>query len=252
MGRDAIVKIRGKVLAPKKHLRDRDKWIDCEVEKKVPGLTAGEMASLEWKLAVRDKHNRIIILIIPITFDTTRRLSMGFDIMVQCAPANFEALSDLQVFSLLRGFVPAWATPDPAVLAQAQMLDTLNQIGASSKPQPGSGQKSEPKHEEVKPNETCDDVMLDGYVETEKTAPKKETVCLTLVFYGDGCKLTWKDRTVPKGMFSREGQLFEITRQGKSIGVVAVKCVSDTTVEFTLIDGCLPESGDSIRPVKQA
>ena len=97
--------------------------IICQEEKTCVGLEPGGY-SLEWGVWSRDKKNRMMFIIIPINFSSTRLSVAANHLMVQSGCIG--GMSDQQVFSLLRGFVPAWATPDPAVMMQQQVVNNLS------------------------------------------------------------------------------------------------------------------------------
>ena len=90
----------------------------------MPGLTPGEMSNIESRVTSRDKHNKLIIVVIPISWDSTRVTCAGSAIMVQTPPLGFCNLPDTQAFAYLRGFLQSWATPDMAVIV-AQNMPTL-------------------------------------------------------------------------------------------------------------------------------
>lgn len=87
---------------------------------KIPTLSAGAYG-LEWGVRSRDKHNRLQLVVIPISWTSGRSSSATNQAMVQRSPLGSENFSDQEWFACLRGFVPAWATLDPAFLAQQQL-----------------------------------------------------------------------------------------------------------------------------------
>lgn len=93
----------------------------------LPYLTPGRIHTLEWIVQSKDKHNRLTIVFIPFNWSSKRTNSMANHVMVQMAPQGWEMMNELQVYACLRGFVPAWATPDPAILAQQQFTQPQQQ-----------------------------------------------------------------------------------------------------------------------------
>lgn len=95
--------------------------------------------------------------------------------MVQQAPTGFEALSDQVAFAYLRGFVPAWASPDPAVLMQQQMVNGggITQPQSSTQPQAQTMPEPEPTQPVV--------IKADGVLRAMAIIqPKPKTVKVTL------------------------------------------------------------------------
>lgn len=99
--------------------------VDEEYQATVPGLSIGEMAGLEWRVLSKDQHNNLRLVAIPINWNSNRSNSINFSVLVQQAPVGFESMTDLMVFAHLRGFEPAWASPDPAVFVRQKMVNDL-------------------------------------------------------------------------------------------------------------------------------
>lgn len=99
----------------------------------LPDLPANPY-TFEWGVWSRDKHNRLILVIIPISWSSVRKSAESFNLMVQTAPPGWWEMSEVMMFAQLRGFVSAWATPDMAVLAQEQALQNM-QASALSGPE---------------------------------------------------------------------------------------------------------------------
>ena len=78
--------------------------------------------SLEWGVVSKDRHNRLTLIIIPINWSSRRSSQTTNYLMVQSAPAGFEAMPKEMVFAYLRGFVPSWAMPDPSVVASQAVV----------------------------------------------------------------------------------------------------------------------------------
>lgn len=117
-----IWKIRKVVLTPD---HGKTEWLAELVEGKgyavaIPRLRAGSYG-LEWGVLSHDKRNRLMLIIIPINWSSNRSTSATNHAMVQVAPGNCGGFNDQQWFALLRGFVPAWASFDPAFVAQQNM-----------------------------------------------------------------------------------------------------------------------------------
>jgi hypothetical protein len=151
---NTMIDTRCKVLLPKKHTHDKDRWEERTLPISFAGLAPGKMAKLEWKLAVNDGRRTVSIVFIPLTFSFERKLSFGFSFMVQQALPDFDRIpntieGDHLAFAYLRGFVPAWASLDPAELLRQKMVNDI--IGAQPQPvQPQSIQsQSQSRREEV-------------------------------------------------------------------------------------------------------
>lgn len=118
----AIRNILEVVLSPD---HGKTEWSAEQVEGKgytvdLPTLPSGSYG-LEWLVVSKDKHNKLMLIIIPINWNSRRATGATNHAMVQHPPLESESFSDQQWFALLRGFVPAWASFDPAFLAQQQM-----------------------------------------------------------------------------------------------------------------------------------
>ena len=116
-----INKIQKVVLSPD---HGKTEWPADQIEGKgyfvpIPNLLAGGYG-LEWGVTSKDKHNRLLLVIIPINWSSTRSSSATNHAMVQMAPMGYENFSDQQWYACLRGFVPAWATVDPSYAALVQ------------------------------------------------------------------------------------------------------------------------------------
>lgn len=261
----AMVNTRCRVLLPKRRPKDKDVWEEQTMLIPVTALAAGEMASLEWKLAVRDKKNTIRIIIIPITWTSERRLAMGTDVMVQQAMPDFDRIpntvgGDHLAFAYLRGFIPGWASPDPATLAALQMQSAEQGAGQSD------GRLREEVHPE--PESRREEVRRpvregrDGTVKVEITGNGKRTevveqqvmkVCIHFWSKDGKTRLTWSDQVVPKAWVDelcREAQCVNITRCGEIVATGEAKAITGG-IEIHLYRGELPQPGDSIEIVEE-
>lgn len=121
----------------------------------IPFLDPGGYA-FEWRVTSRDEHKKLIIIFIPISWNSTRSNSVVQQIMVQSAPEECWNFTDEQWVSMLSpAFQPATALPDPGYLAKrAAQQQTLRQMAAQpvpdSKPQPAPVPKVEPEPEKAK------------------------------------------------------------------------------------------------------
>jgi len=99
---------------------------------------------LEWAVESRDKQNRMMLLVIPITWNSVRSSSITNQVGVQHVPLIAVNFNDQQWFALLRGFVSAEATLDVGYLTQQKLVD---QIMTNQQPVPKPSpvvQKPEP------------------------------------------------------------------------------------------------------------
>lgn len=87
----------------------------------IPKLKRGSLG-LEWGVTSKDKHNRLLLIVIPINWNSHRSSSSTNQAMMQQEPPGSENFTDQQWFGWLTGFVPASATWDPAFVAKQQML----------------------------------------------------------------------------------------------------------------------------------
>ncbi|MEK7143107.1 MAG: hypothetical protein AAB785_02765, partial [Patescibacteria group bacterium] len=90
----------------------------------LPDLPANPY-TFEWGVWSRDKHNRLILVIIPISWSSVRKSAESFNVMVQRAPPGWREMPEVMMFAQLRGFVSARATPDMAILAAEQALQNM-------------------------------------------------------------------------------------------------------------------------------
>lgn len=106
----------------------------------IPYLPSGGYG-LEWKVTSRDKHNRLMIVFIPISWSSNRTNGVVQQVMVQSAPDGSCDFTDEQWVSMLSpAFQPATALPDPGYLAkraaQRQVLAQMTQPAAPADPPP--------------------------------------------------------------------------------------------------------------------
>lgn len=106
----------------------------------IPYLPSGGYG-LEWKVTSRDKHNRLMIIFIPISWSSNRTNGVVQQVMVQSAPEGSSDFTDEQWVSMLSpAFQPATALPDPGYLAkraaQRQVLAQMTKPAAPADPPP--------------------------------------------------------------------------------------------------------------------
>jgi len=124
----------------------------------IPYLSPG-VYGFEWKVTSKDKHNRLMIIFIPISWSSNRTNGMVQQVMVQSAPEECWNFSDEQWVSLLSpAFQPLTALPDPGYLAKrAVQQQTLNQMtqSAPADPPPAPAPKPtvEPRRPRLRPVE---------------------------------------------------------------------------------------------------
>ena len=115
----------------------------------IPYMEPGARA-FEWKVTSRDKKNRLMIIFIPISWNSNRTNGVVQQIMVQSAPEECWNFSDEQWVSLLSpAFQPLTALPDPGYLAkraaQQQTLNQMTQPASAPTPAPTSKPAIEPR-----------------------------------------------------------------------------------------------------------
>lgn len=181
----------------------------------VPGLNPGGYG-LEWGVRSRDKRGRLMLIIIPITWSALRTSSAANHVMVQAAPSNCDSYNAVQWFAFLRGFVPAWATPDPAVLVAQQMQNQLTQPVQTVRPQP------------ARPR--------------QRVRPVSKTVKLILCLDDEQRSMSCQLDT--SSLFA--GQRLEFRRDGQTVIVAEIDSVDGTAVEASVTAGGWPQSGDRI------
>jgi hypothetical protein len=249
VGNTTVVNTRCKVLLPKKRARDRDEWEERTLPITIAGLTPGEMASGEWILTVHDKKNRVIIVIIPITWTSDRRLAMGSDIMVQQALSDFDCLPDTlegdrKAYAYLRGFIPAWGMPDPSAIAAMEYQNALAQpktgstpanSGATNTPPTGNGSDGTVREEiagsPVKSKTVALELIQVNIYLWALNATKPVVWCAKV----DKC---WYEA------LRKESQCVYLTRGGKRISVGEAQVVDDKIeIHFASKVSVLPDDG---------
>lgn len=233
------------------------KFEDKMIELPAPGLPIGEMSAVEWRVKSRDKHNKLILVVIPISWDSTRTTCVGSSIMVQVAPDNFASLSNLMVFGCLRGFVPAWATVDPALLMQQQLLNGGGKTPTGGTSQPDNDYKPpKPTEYSQPPNGGTANTLsgtgvkslhIDGHIENR---PKCETALITLVVRKDGEWVTFANQSVALPLCVAKYVEF---RRGDTI-VCMAQCAYDNrtkTLNLEIYRGNFPGDGDILEPVQE-
>lgn len=96
----------------------------------IPNLQVGGYG-LEWGITSKDKKNRLMLVIIPINWSSTRVSSATNQTMVQEKPDGCYGFSDAQWYCQLKpgGFIPAKASFDPANVAYQQAATAVsNQV----------------------------------------------------------------------------------------------------------------------------
>jgi len=197
----------------------------------LPTLPAGSYG-LEWGVVSRDKRNRITLVIIPINWSSKRTTGMVNQIMVQNPPLEAEGYSDQMWFSLLRGFVPAWATPDPAFVALQNM---------QNQPQPPIPvvQPDPPKVAPQPPDPTQPVVEIDEEpYRAELTAPSE----VTMVLQGNSIQ------EFPVSIKAKlaKGDRLVFKRAGRFVAEAMVTRVIGHSVEAKITKGGGVRSGDQI------
>ena len=268
---NCMVDTRCKVLLPKKHSHDKDRWEERVLPVSFAGLTPGKMAKLEWKLAVNDGRRTISIVFIPLTFSFERKLSLGFSFMVQQAMPDFDRIpnsveGDHLAFAYLRGFVPAWASLDPAELMRQKMVsDILNSQSQPPsqpvQPQPQAQPDSKPSYQsqpEVKTSPSAN-VNVIGKVKVDnqvKTASQDQPVYakVNVYIWKGNEKKVWQNQTLDISAFQEpltvefwrvmgNGRSEEMVSKGEAEYRENGKCV-----EIHLFQGYdFPSSSDMIR-----
>ena len=245
------VKSLCKVPLPKRRESDKTRYEDRVIDVPTTGLPVGEMSGVEWRVKSRDKHNKLIILIIPISWDSIRTTCAGSAIMVQFAPDGFEDLTNISVFSLLRGFVPAWAAADPAVIAQQQMI-------AQQQPQPQVQVQEQPQvqiQEQIQNNDysqNSEEIQVDGVVgepvSSTITEPSRVTK-VTITVIKDAKYLIWRDQKLDMANFE-SAKFVEFQRDGRYICMATFSYDQRTrNFELKIIRGDFPKAGDQLIPI---
>lgn len=223
-------------------------WLDVPSS----GLPTGEMSGVEWRVKSRDQHNRLVIFIIPISWSSTRTTCTGSAIMVQQAPDGFDSLSNLMVFACLRGFVPAWAIIDPAVLVQQQMVNG----GGIPQPQPilpptPSVQQPQtyqppiqpkPIYQAPKPErgDQLSGVQVDGYVETRVPAKAtRQLSSVTIIVWKGEESQTWRHQVLDLSRY-QAGQIVEFRNGRQVVAAAEVNCVKNDLLEMQIFKGNWP------------
>lgn len=194
-------------------------WIDEEYQAVMPGLPIGEMVGLEWRVLSKDKHNKLRLVVIPISWDSSRTNSINVSVLVQQAPVGLDKMTDLMVFAHLRGFEPAWSSPDPAVFVRQKMVNDLMATPANQIPdrqpidtggdqpvvvQPKTVQSQPQPQTEVKPS-LPQGVSVVGRVQVETTqvenvqaAPQAQPVYakVNVYIWKGNEKRVWQNQTM--------------------------------------------------------
>jgi len=178
--------------------------------------------SLEWGVSSKDKHNRLTLVIIPINWSSQRRSAAANHLMVQEAPLGWEQMSDQQLFAFLRGFVPAWATPDPSVVAQMQMMQPVQIPALEPTPTPA------PATEQAK--------------EDPPQRPIEQPVTLVLL-YGKSRQIVSAGLDMSK---IEPGTVIRFRRDGQLILDACVQTISDNRVVCRASSRNAIQNGDSI------
>lgn len=140
----------------------------------IPYLNPGGYG-FEWKVASRDKHNRLMIIFIPISWSSNRTNSVVQQTMVQSAPESAWNFNDEQWISLISpAFQPATALPDPGYLAkraaQRQVLDQMNQSAPIvDQPKPVCAELPKPAPVVETPRPVCAEPKPERKVERPRT-----------------------------------------------------------------------------------
>lgn len=223
------VKVRG----------NRTEKVICEERKTIIGLEPGGYA-LEWGVWSRDKKNRLMLIIIPICYSSTRVSSAANHVMVQRQQVDIGRLNEfaLQIYLREHGFQPATDGLSPAVMAAQQMGQPQPQPASAMTPQP------QPQPKTVKVETT---VKVDGVVRAEVTTK------VTLVFWKGSARQTFKDQIMVQDCF-HEDQIVEIWRNGQRVGAAEVgSCRPDLgIVEIHIFRGGFLVAGDKLVIAEEA
>lgn len=222
------------------------------------GLPIGRMSNLEWRVASLDEHNRLMIWIVPINWLSTRVTTVSSAIMVQQAPVGFENYSDQMAFAYLRGFSPAWASPDPAVLAQAKMLDSLLNPMPQMQPQMQPQPLPQPVYQPVQ--QPIAVVPIPQPQPAPQPIPEKVEVCgvvvqanpctvVTIVVNRGNEIKTWRNQDLDLSIFGKL-QYAKYVR-GSQIVCEADASYDAQTKTYTLdiYRGDFPSGGDQLEPL---
>lgn len=130
-----ISKVEKVVLSPD---HGKTQWPAELIEGKGYGVELPEMIAggyaLEWGVYSKDKHNKLMLIVIPVSWSSGRTSTVLNHLMVQAAPFGSEGWNEDMWFSCLRGFVSSVATPDMGYLAQQQAVAQM--VPAPPKPDP--------------------------------------------------------------------------------------------------------------------
>ena len=192
----------------------------------LPSLPVG-IYGLEWAVQSRDKHNRLMLIIIPINWSSKRTIGMVNQTVVQRPPIDCGGFTDQQWFAYLsgKGWVSVEATPDPAYLALMKM-----QNGPAPAPQPGPAyappvpqteRQSSPAHKE--------------HPKDEPAANFEDTA--TLVITG-GSRTTELPLIFEKPVRISKGDHYIFRRSGKFVAEVdVVKVIPGKVIEARILKG---------------
>lgn len=220
------------------HGQEKFQWRASKNDKKIkvyqvvlPRLALGAY-NLKWRVISRDEVKELDLFLFQINTLSKRETNASNHLLVQRAPANWDALTDQQAYVYTRGLVSAWATPDPAVLAQQQMLNQMSQ------PQPMPPVQVSPTPPAPIPSSA-------PIVESSAPVDDDDGV---LVEYGATLKLYHSNRNCSSLKFNgsarlKRGDILIFSRDGQE--VAEVKIISLDPIAARLLWGRVRE-GDSI------
>jgi len=239
------VKVRG----------NKTEKVVCEETQTVIGLESGGYA-LEWGVVSRDKRNRVMIIIIPINYTSSRTSNSANHVMVQREVANIAVLNDAAISIYLRehGFQPAVDTFSPAVMAAQQMYQPKPSTPPAPAAQPAQPvQPVQPTKADPQANQS------DGTIRAEVTAPVQPTpepVRIKLKIYLWPLHATkpvpW-DATVDQAWYNaltKKCQTVVLTRGGKKIAVGEAQA-GYGIIEIHFDSTIVPEPSDNIETIKE-
>lgn len=120
---------------------------------------------LTFGVNAKDVKKMLMLVVLPINYTGTRDLTVGTFLHYQFSPRGYESWDDWQAFLNLRGFEPAWSTPD---VGRAAAMNAAQQMGQPPVNQPPLRVMDDPK------TEIRSEGVIETYgtVEPPKPAPK--------------------------------------------------------------------------------
>jgi len=217
----------------------------------VIGLEPGGY-SLEWGVVSRDKRNRLMLIIIPINYTSTRTSYAANHVMVQREVANIAVLNDAAISIYLRehGFQPAVDTFSPAVIAAMQVNQPTQPAPAVQPAQPA--QPAQPTKVDPPANQSDGTIRAEVTVSVQPT-PKPVMIQLKIHLWPLGATrpVTW-DATVNQTWYNaltQDVQRVRLTRGGRKIAMGEAQAAHGM-IEIHLESNVTPQTGDKIETVE--